>query len=348
MIDRADLDHVLSRTESLWEPLRGERLFVTGGTGFVGKWLIESFLDANRALRLRSSAVLLTRNPEAFRSRAPHLANDPAIVLLRGDQAAFERPSGTFAFVIHAATERYFEPDRARPFGTYDADVTATRHVLELAATAGTQRLLFVSSGAVYGRQPPQVERLAEDFPGAPYTTDANPVAIYGHGKRTSEWLCVMLGRQNGLVPTIGRLFTFVGPYLPLDEQYAIGNFLGNVLARRPVRVAGDGTPYRSYLYGADLAIWLWTIFFRGEAGRPYNVGSPEAVSIRVLAEAVAANTVPGTPIDVARDRVPGAPPARYVPDTSRAENELGLRVAIPLDEAIRRTYRWHRTRAEG
>lgn len=342
MIPREDLEHILARTLPLWDGLRGERLFITGGTGFVGTWLVESFVYANRTLGLGASATLLTRDPERFRNKAPHVASDPAVQLLQGNSSDFSPPPGTFAFAIHAATERYFEPDPAHPLSIYECDVVSTKRVLEFARSARSRRLLFTSSGAVYGRQPPELTHVDEDYRGAPPPTSTDPVSIYGQGKRSSEFMCAMYARQYGFAATIARLFAFVGPCLPLDEQYAIGNFIGDVLAGRPVAISGDGTPYRSYLYASDLAVWLWTILFAGRSGHAYNVGSPEALTIRELADAVVRSTVPGTPVHVAKQPVPGTPAARYVPAVSRAENELGLTAAVALEEGIRKTYAWH------
>jgi dTDP-glucose 4,6-dehydratase len=110
------------------------------------------------------------------------------------------------------------------------------------------------------------------------------------------------------------------------------------------IRVGGDGTPYRSYLHAADLAVWLWTLLARGRSGRAYNVGSEEAVTIRELADAVAraAGTIGRHPIvSIARPADPNAAPARYVPSTRRAREELGLAARITLDEALTRTIAW-------
>jgi dTDP-glucose 4,6-dehydratase len=140
------------------------------------------------------------------------------------------------------------------------------------------------------------------------------------------------------------RAFAFVGPYLPLDAHFAVGNFMRDALAGDTIRVGGDGTPYRSYLHAADLAVWLWTMLARGRGGRAYNVGSDEAMSIRELADAVsrAARTIGRNPIvSIARPADPSAPPARYVPSTRRASEELGLRVRISLDDALARTLEW-------
>src|ERR1700742_1708791 len=99
-----DLEHVLSRTTELWEHARGRRFFISGGTGFFGQWLLESFALANERLDLRAEITALTRNPEAFARKAPHLVKRSAIHFLKGDVRDFSFPTGEFQFVIHAAT----------------------------------------------------------------------------------------------------------------------------------------------------------------------------------------------------------------------------------------------------
>ena len=340
-LPQEDLDHVLEHTRELWEDLRDQSIFFTGGTGFVGTWLLESFVWCADALKLSARVVVLTRDSERFRTNAPHLATHPAVRVLRGDVAGFAFPDGQFPFVIHAATERIAGPDEHQPLGSFERDVEGTRRVLEFARAHGTRRLLFTSSGAVYGRQPPGLSNVGEDYPGAPSPLDVE--GTYAHAKRVSEFMCAAYGRAYRFDALIARLFAFVGPLLPLNANYAVGNFIRDALDGGPIRIAGDGTPYRSYLYASDLAIWLWTILLRGQAGVPYNVGSSKSVSIAELARAVANAVAPETKIEVAGQPVPGMPPLRYVPETLRAENELDLRASIALGEGIRRTAQWHR-----
>lgn len=331
-----DLEHVLTHTRALWEELRGQRLFLTGGTGFFGLWLLETFIHANEHLSLGARATVLTRAPAAFAVRAPHLAGRPELEFVQGDVRNFVFPEGEFLYVIHAGTT---SGGPVEPLEMFDTIVQGTRRVLDFAATHGTRKFLFISSGAVYGKQPPELTHIPEDYAGAPNPLD--PASAYGEGKRAAELLCSLISRKHGFEAKIARCFTFVGPHLPLDAHFAVGNFIRDALAGGPI-VVKNGAPYRSYLYAADLAIWLWTILFAAPAGRLYNAGDDGAVSISDLARAVAALHDPTLPVLVARASAPGERPARYVPDTSRAMSELNLRAYIPLADALARTYHWH------
>jgi nucleoside-diphosphate-sugar epimerase len=334
-----DLDHVLIQTKALWEDLRGARLFVTGGSGFFGRWMLESFAHADERLGLGAGALVLSRRPADFARAAPHLVRRRSIDVMSGDVRSFDWPAGEFTHVLHLATQSEREAGTLSPAASYETAVRGTERVLGFAAARGARRLLFTSSGAVYGVQPPDCERLFEDYPGAPDPDD--PAAGYALGKLAAERLCSAAAGSD-LQTTIARCFAFVGPGLPLDANFAVGNFIRDALGGDAIRVNGDGTPQRSYLHAADLAVWLWTILLRGAPARPYNFGSDQAICIRDLAELVARVVGNGTPVSVAKPPVPGVPPARYVPDVSRARTELGLRPVVDLEDAVGRTAGWY------
>ena len=338
-IDREDLDHVLQRTTPLWEEVRGRNVFITGGTGFFGCWLLESFIHANDQLRLGARALVLSRAPASFAARAPHLAEHPAVRLLQGDVSAFELPDGEFPFVIHAATAASATLNREDPLLMFETIVEGTRRTLEFARTHGTSRFLLTSSGAVYGPQPARMTHIPEDYVGAPDPMD--PGAAYAEGKRAAEVLCRIYAHRFGLSAAIARGFAFVGPHLPLDAHYAAGNFIRDALRGGPIRVNGDGTPLRSYLYAADLAVWLWTILLKGQACRPYNVGSNRSISIAELAGLVRQVVNPQVEISIARRPDPSQPAQRYVPSVERARDELMLEPSVTLEEGLERTARW-------
>lgn len=333
-----DLDYVMSHTTGLWEELRGQRIFFTGGTGFFGCWLLESFARANDKLGLGASAVVLTRDSHSFATKMPHLASRRDITFATGDVRNFSFPDGQFSHVIHAGTTSGALAD---PSEMFDTIVEGTRRVLDFAATHGVRKLLFISSGAVYGRQPADLLQVSEDFVGAPNPLDQ--ASAYGEGKRAAELLCILRGKKSKFDTKIARCFAFVGPHLPLDAHFAIGNFIRDGLSGGPIRVGGDGTPFRSYLYAADLAIWLWTILLRGQSGWAYNVGSDEGRTIRQIADTVASAFQNLPPVIVEQMPAPEAKAQRYIPSINRAQAEFGLQVGIPLTAAIQKTIYWHR-----
>jgi nucleoside-diphosphate-sugar epimerase len=331
-----DLEHILMHTEGLWQQLAGERLFVTGGTGFFGRWLLESFAWANQRMHLKASAVVLTRDPTRFQSVAPHLTSNPFINWIVGDVRDFTYPAGTFSYVIHAATESSARLNAENPLAMMDTIIQGTRHTLDFACQAGVKDFLLTSSGAVYGRQPPELTQISEDYLGGPDSLD--PRSAYGEGKRTAELLCSIYAQQDGLQTKIARCFAFVGPFLPLDIHFAIGNFIRDGLRGGPIQVQGDGTPFRSYLYSADLAVWLWSILLRGVSCRPYNVGSPKSLTIAELANLVSQSTFPRVPVIINKEAQPGIKGERYIPSIERAQAELQLEPFISLGDGIKRT----------
>jgi dTDP-glucose 4,6-dehydratase len=321
--------------------MRGNRVFVTGGTGFFGCWLLESLCWANDHLNLRASVSVLTRNPQAFARKVPHLAAHPAIRLYIGDVRSFEFPSGEFSCVIHAATELSAQIHGENPLLMLDTIIAGTRRALEFAKHCGTANFLLTSSGAVYGKQPVDLTHIPEEYVGTQDQLD--PRSAYGEGKRLAEHLCVLYAQQYGVHIKIARCFTFVGPYSPLDIHFAIGDFIRDGLKGGPIRINGDGTPFRSYLYAADLAIWLWTILFKGKSCFSYNVGSDEALTIVDLANLVAEQFEPRPQIEIERKQVNGLAGERYIPSIERVHREFGLRPTIGLTEAVRRTSAWFR-----
>ena len=346
-IATADLDLILTHTRDLWAEARGQRIFLTGGTGFFGCWLIESFLHANRALQLDAKIAVLTRNPTAFAQKCPHLQSDPALTLIPGDVRDFKLPPqldrAEFRFIIHAATEASAKQAAEEPLAMLQTILHGTERTLQFASTHGTRKFLLTSSGAVYGEQPSHISHLSEDYAGAPNALARS--SVYAEGKRAAELLCALYANAE-LECKIARCFAFVGPHLPLDAHFAIGNFLRDAMLGNPIQINGDGTPMRSYLYAADLAIWLWTMLFRAPSMEAFNVGSEEAISIASLAQTVNAALGSETPIHIAQQVQPNTMLRQYVPATGKAKRLLGLEPTFSLEEAIRRTASWygHRT----
>ena len=329
MIFEQDIEGVVAALEPIWPKLEGARIFVTGGTGFIGRWMLEALVRAPVA----AEVVVLSRDPAAFASRAPRLA--ARVALVRGDAVNFEFPDGRFTHVIHGATDASAALTASDPLRMFSTIVDGTRRVLDFAREKAVGRVLFMSSGAVYGAQPAEAPHVGEDWLGGPDPRD--PKSAYAEGKRAAETLCAIYSAQFGLDVVTARIFALLGPLLTLDIHFAAGNFIRDAMASRPIRVQSSGEAVRSYLYAADLSRWLWTMLTDAAPGATYNVGSEEAVSIAQLAR-LTNETLGGGGVEILGRPDPGWNPGRYVPSTQAIRGDLGLRETVDLAEAIRRT----------
>ena len=316
-------------------------ILLTGGTGFFGKALLRNWMAENRAGRSVPRIVVLSRQPERFLEANGEFRGQGWLTFHAGDildPGSLPREL-RFTHILHAAADSRIGP-RLPPLEVYHQIADGTRNMLDFAVRVAARRLLFVSSGAVYGRQPDDLEAVPESWTGSPALGD--PLSTYGLAKRAGEHLCALYRHRFGLETVIARCFAFVGPDLALDVHYAIGNFIRDALWGEAITIAGNGASVRSYLHQNDLASWLCTLLVAADPGTTYNVGSPHAVSIAALAEKVRDSIAPGKPIRVLAGSDGVSPPSRYVPDISLIASDLGVRMSIPLEDAIARTAEIH------
>jgi nucleoside-diphosphate-sugar epimerase len=331
-----DLKDVLNNTVDCWANLQHKTIFITGGTGFFGIWLQMTFIHANRELNLNSNMILLTRDRQKFLKNYPWITNYEEIKFVEGDITDFEFFEGNVDYIIHAATEASVKLNLEEPLIMFNTIVNGMQRILDFAKFKSVQSFLFTSSGAVYGKQPSAIDCLPEDYIGGPVTNDSS--SVYGEGKRIAEVLAAVYYKHHNVPVKIARCYAFIGPFLPLGGTFAAGNFIKNLIDKENIVIEGDGTPFRSYLYAADLMTWLWSILFKGQNNRPYNVGSDKAISISELANLVMTHDLKNE-LQVIVKSPPGqGDPLRYVPDISRASNELGLQINIDLALALQKT----------
>ena len=331
----------------LLQTLSGQRILITGGTGFVGSWLLEALLHINRTAALNLQIFVLTRNVNRWQRSRPHLAADPAIRPITGDILTPQVWEGelpaTLDLLIHGAFDSGLRPGIIPRLQVFESILEGTRHVVSAAIARSTRRVLFLSSGAVYGSMPPNQTTFSESTCCGPDPMAAQ--AAYAEGKRAAEAWGAAFCEQHNVEFLSGRLFAFAGPYLPLNQHFAFGNFLRDALNQQTIRVAGTGETVRSYLYGADLATWLLRLLLLGRSGRAYNIGSDTPVTILQLAQLIA--ELSGRPGDIVVESAHSVGGVSvYVPDVSRARQELGAEVLVPLADAIQRSLQYYRRQA--
>jgi nucleoside-diphosphate-sugar epimerase len=335
-----DLDHILMHTEGLWEELRCKRIFITGGTGFFGIWILEALAWANAKLNLNLEAIVLTRDIGKFLKKAPHIANSKLFSFIEDDVIKFKYPKQKFNYIIHAAADFHMEHRKKSSLMVFDTIVEGTHHVLDFAIKCKADKFLYISSGAVYGKQPNTMSHISEDYMGAADLTLLD--STYAEGKRSAEMLCTLYSNTYDLSIKIARCFAFVGPYLQLNNNFAIGNFISSLLKNEKIVIHGDGTPVRSYMYVSDLIVWLINILIRGRNCYPYNVGSEDEISIEDLAKTIAGFSKKPLAVEIETIKSDSYKIDRYVPSTQRAQKELGLKQRVPLNDGILKTIKFN------
>ena len=310
--------------------MSGRSLLLIGGSGFFGK----SFLDAHRRGLLApwsiDRIIVVARSASALRSEHPALVGSDVALADLDAARATSLPAADF--VVHAASSTDARCYAQDPQGERANILSAAGNYVRLAERDHrSSRIVYASSGAVYGQQPAGLAELHEDFtPG-----DAGELVAhkrdYAEAKRASEELIAGLG-SAGIRTSVARCFAFVGPYLPRDQHFAIGNFFADGLAGRPVRVQARKRVYRSYMHADDLVRWLMTLADAASPACPvYNVGSDEAVTVGDVAQIVAAR------YGVAAQVPPITEPDvdRYIPSIARARSELGLDLGYDLASSV-------------
>jgi UDP-glucuronate decarboxylase len=310
-----------------------KRVLVIGGTGLFGKSIIRYF-EKNNLLIEDVELTLLSRNPDNFRLRdyAPNLHND--IKVLKGDILDIRSlPENNFDFIIHAATDSTSGLsleclDRSNQI------VLGTRNVLDWIITNKSSRLLYISSGGIYGSN--LVNRSLDENQHADLSINSIE-DTYSISKAFAEHLCFLYGEKHALNFSIARCFTFFGEDLPLNRHFAIGNFIRDAINKRPILIKGDGKTIRSYMDQYDLANWLIKILFHGEFGDIYNVGSDREISLFQLALLIQNIAGNKTGVVVQGKTIDGQSRNRnyYVPDTQKFQTSFGINTSYELEETI-------------
>jgi UDP-glucuronate decarboxylase len=309
-------------------------IFMTGGTGFFGRSLLRHWVASKEAGSFSEEIGILTRSPQVFLDSYPELSNLSWVKLFEGDVLDYSTLPKNIEIdrIIHAATEST-NGAFLSPYETYNDITIGTKNILNFAVQNNVRRFLLTSSGAVYGPQPDSLDKIPEDYLGR--ADPLLPSSAYGFGKSAAEHLCCLYRDEYDLQTVIARCFAFVGPDLPLNAHYAMGNFINDALYGAEINVGGDGTPLRSYMNQSDLARWLLCIFDEGVAGHAYNVGSDEAISIADLAYLVRNILSPDKPVVFKNKGSTFQGRNVYIPDISAAKNDLNLHITVTLRESI-------------
>jgi UDP-glucuronate decarboxylase len=359
---RQDLEYICGSLKDELGGMEGGRVFISGGAGFLGYYLVQALLHWNSNANGNPIAVTVCDNfirgvPEWLGKIAE---KNKALTVLQHDITTPLPPdAGSFNFFIHAASIASPAFYRQHPIETMDANVQGLRLLLDRARSQKERGeapggFLFFSSSEIYGNPPPDRIPTSETYWGNVSCT--GPRACYDESKRYGETLCVNFSRQHKLPIKVARPFNNYGPGLKLTDRRVIPDFVTNLLGGNDLVLLSDGSPTRTFCYVADAIVGYYKILTRGQSGEAYNVGteSPEVSMVR-LAELLR---------DIAREElgykgqvIRGASsdreylidnPQRRCPSIAKARSELGFSPNIEMNEGLRRTLLWYNSNRDG
>ncbi len=338
-ISKDDFDLVNSKLKLDILRLKNCKILLTGGTGFFGKWILGSLLNLNRSFKLNLSISVLSRNPINFFKKFPNLKKYKELSFIKGNIINFSTNQKDFTHIIHGATDATIESHLNIKYLSENI-VKGTQNILDFASKNKINNFLFISSGSVYGKQMVKNSLKINEKHGK--YLDSNDLGnASGILKKSAELLCNYWASECSTRKIkIARCFAFVGPWLPINSHFAIGNFINSSILNNNIIINSDGASLRSYLYTSDLVIWLLKILILDDRYLTINVGSDQKFSIKEIA--ILVKKVTQKKIKIIIQKKDKSKSTAYVPDIRLAKSK-GLKIYTPLEKSILKTYNFYK-----
>jgi nucleoside-diphosphate-sugar epimerase len=309
------------------------RVVVTGGAGFLGSHLCDAIMARG------GSAVCVDNLATGRPDNVAHLMGQPGFTFVEADVSSALDVPGQVDAVAHLASPAS-PPDYLRlPLETLAVGSHGTENALRLAHRHGA-RFVLASTSEVYGD--PAVHPQTEDYWG-----NVNPVgprSVYDEAKRFGEALTRAYRETHGVNAGIIRIFNTYGPRMSARDGRIVTNFITQALNGDPLTIYGDGSQTRSFCYVDDLIRGIVAMIDCAESG-PVNLGNPEEFTVADFARLVLRVTGSDSPVE--HLPLPVDDPTRRCPVIARASQVLGWQPQIRVEDGVRRTVEWFRSRPE-
>jgi dTDP-glucose 4,6-dehydratase len=299
---------------------------ITGGAGFIGSHLAEFFLDEGHRVVVMDNLLTGSASNVARFANRDYLFIDHDVT----NYMVIDEPVD---FVLHFASPASPIDYLKFPIQTLKVGALGTHKALGL-ARAKNARFILASTSEVYGD--PQVNPQPETYWG--HVNPIGPRGVYDEAKRFAEAMTMAYHRTHGLDTRIARIFNTYGPRMRIDDGRAVPNFMLQALTGQALTVYGDGQQTRSFCYVDDTVRGLVGLL-RSDEHQPVNVGNPNEITIREIAERVIAVT--GSKSELIFEDLPVDDPKVRRPDTERAQKTFDWQPQVDLAEGLELTLPW-------
>lgn len=327
----------LCRRSDRWKMLKGKSILIAGATGTVGSALADFLMYLNEKQGAEIDVYAMGRSTEKLEKRfAPHLKSARFHTVVQ--DVTRPLPAGKrYAYLVHAATDAHPVAFAQKPVDILDTNYLGAKNMLEAARAGRSERMLYVSSGEIYG-QSTDAAGFDEDYSGP--IDSMNPRSCYPVGKRAAETLCACYLKQYDVQSVVVRLSHIYGPTLQASDTRAIAQFTLNALDGRDIIMKSEGTQVRSYCSVFDCVDGMLCALLEGKPGEAYNITSESsAVSIRQLAGTIASSAGTKVVVELPDD----AEKSGYTPVlrgvlNAKKMKALGWEAKISFNEGMRQT----------
>ena len=324
-----DLEEIISKSFEKLKRLDGSKILVLGGTGFIGKWLVFSLLRARIEYKFDYEVKIVTRSAQ----KSSSIFDKQEITFIEHDlsKGPLELPHADY--FIHGSTPSVPSTGSLNPIQVINSTMNGSISILNAVEKfPNVKSALFLSSGAVYGRQPLNLSNQPEEEVKIPNSATTS----YGMSKIQSEILFSQMKLNYGIPISTPRVFAFYGPHLALNDHFAIGNFFRDARAGQPIRVMGNPQTTRSYMYPTDLIEGLIELLVNPDPSI-INLGSSTPISMIDLATSVR-DYFDGGEIQLFGN---DSHPSNYVPETKWLQQKFNESDQTKLQEGFKRWDSW-------